>query len=130
MIRFFFQLIEFLKNLKISDFRNLKISDFQIEILNLRKFSKIRDFQIFRKFNQPEKINLSNFCFVFQKSQKIIEIPFKNTQQRLLSPPERGERALSISDFSRIFDFSKNQKLHQNIPNIDFTNDNKLTHYS
>ena len=32
---------------------------------------------------------------VLQKSQNFIERPFRNTQQRLLTPPERGERAIS-----------------------------------
>ena len=92
MIEIFFQLIGFSKNPKIPDFREIQIWDFQKS-----DFSKIRNFQIFRKSDQLEKKSqTSKKCFFFIKPQNLIEKPFRNTQQHLLTPPGRGERALSI----------------------------------
>ena len=98
---FFFHLIGFSKNLKISDFRKIWFS--KISHLD---FSKIWDFRIFRKSDQLEKkIPTINFFF-WIKSKNFIERPFRNTQQRILTP-----RYTLIY----IFIYEKNQKMYVSV---------------
>ena len=78
-------------------------------------FRKSEIFQIFRKFDQPGKKIWSSKIIFFKKSQNFIERPFRNTQQRLLTPPERGERAISTWSskwFLRNFGFWLNLCTH------------------
>ena len=95
MFRFFFSADRiFEKSGKYRIFKKSKFSIFRKSKI-FKDFSKIRDFQIFRKFDQLKKKNPIIKKKYLSKSQNFIEIPFRNTQQRLLTPPERGERAIS-----------------------------------
>ena len=79
--------LRFSKNQGLVFFENPRFSD----------FSKIRPAR--------KKIPIIKKNF-FSQSQNYIERPFRNTQQHILTPPDRGERALSswveIKNFMKI----------------------------
>ena len=79
-----------------------------IFVKDFQKILIFRKSEIFRFFENPRffenSINRNFFFehqqfFVLLKSQNFIERPFRNTQQHLLTPPERGERLNELSRF-------------------------------
>ena len=66
---------------------------------------EIENLAIFRKFDQPGIFFPIMKKKIVEKSQNFIEIPFRNTQQRLLTPPGHRKRASRSWGKIEIFDF-------------------------
>ena len=111
----------FRKIWKSQIFEKSNILNFPYENWKFHFFSKIRDFKNFWKFDQLEKKIRPSKKVFFEKSQNIIERPFRNTQQLFLTPPDRGERAISTWSskwFLRKLDFCLPPKIFGNFRNV------------